>query len=1640
MNRVTPLQAPQLLNQIAPHLAGADARHRERFKSLMTLIAASADGEVQRLERTQTLYPGVTADSIKSDLATFKTALALAADKSGLGKLVLVSPKGRGGPNQLLWLEIEAHLQPAVPAATHLATTYIEQQISVAAHAVDLSPLQVAVSFAGVDQKLADALLAGVQVGLKARKSTLACRIHFWTFRSPLGDGIQGGQNDHQTIQEQFKRSVAGLLLVSPSACASQYIQEMEWPLFRTAAGKIIKPFLAVQLAPVWEGTHKLGVLDRSAKGDRTQLLHLHDDGQNLAWDDCLNKASQKRKFEEKLIDQLMDLIQASLPPPSTPPTGSTAPSPGKKPSPGAAKKKAQEAPQSSAALHRPCYLEADQQANVPGLGKSLGTLDAGPARQQSDHPKTPPESAIEAGVEIVPAMVHWACDPGDTPFAVLLGEYGMGKTWNSQLLAQALEKRIHNPSPGSGATPTPIYLDLRRAIEDNKALLSGDLPTLELFLDRLNARSAPAGQAAPTGKDTLQAVQQEGALLIFDGLDEVLAHNPDEAWGQQFINLLFSALPFSHWPPHLNKETASKNPGKLLLTCRTHYFKSTQTQNEQILGVGREQHRAAQPRAWQMLPFTKDQVLGYLQLHAPAQDPQVLFDLIASVHNLLEVSSRPQGLKMVCGQIGKLEQAKRDGTLVNGATIYAWMVQEWLNRDMGKHQLLQEDKATLMQDLALHLWQRGAREIQWAQLAKWFRAWLRLDPVRSATPQYQKATETTLLTDLRNATFLVRPGEDSFSFAHTSILEYFLALRLHRSLELDDIPAWEDLNPSPETLVFLHQHQLTCDDYTQNQACNTLRKHLARADTAGPAARLGLLALFERSPAEWALATLNISGLNLERHAFEGLQLETLVADGALLAESRWSHCRFKHSSWKHADGRQAQFDHLQGCHADFTDANLRASRWRQVAVDQIDLHRAQTQAMQTVGYRTQGSQPWTGHADSPLAAALPRGWHLQWTGHTSTITACALSTDGQTLLTASWDNTARLWNRQGECLRVLQGHESALIACALSADGHTLLTASYDKTARLWNRQGECLQVLQGHESTLNACALSADGHTVLTTSDDKTARLWSRQGECLQVLQGHESGLSACALSADGHTLLTASYDHTARLWNRQGECLLVLRGHEEGLSACALSADGHTLLTASWDNTARLWSRQGECLQVLRGREDIVTACALSADGSTLLTASQDDARLWNRQGECLLVLQGHEDILSACALSANGHTLLTASGDKTAQLWSRQGECLLVLQGHESKLNACALSVDGRTLLTASGDKTARLWNRQGECLQVLQGHESKLNACALSVDGHTVLTASDDKTARLWSRQGECLQVLQGHKRRLSACALSADGHTLMTASLDNTARLWNRQGECLQVLQGHERRLSACALSADGLTVLTAAWDHTARLWNRQGECLQVLQGHESRLSACALSADGHTLLTASHDHTARLWNRQGECLLVLRGHEGGLSACALSADGNILLTATHDTARLWNRQGECLQVLQGHDEGLIACVLSADGHTAITATAIQVRHWRRGTSDWACTLELRPTTQTRIWLDQATLTLRLDGPDWPYWQLQSSSPAVPGVEPVPKFLLGESIADMGPMAHEQLANADQWHFLPRDDIQVRNGREPKR
>ena len=77
------------------------------------------------------------------------------------------------------------------------------------------------------------------------------------------------------------------------------------------------------------------------------------------------------------------------------------------------------------------------------------------------------------------------------------------------------------------------------------------------------------------------------------------------------------------------------------------------------------------------------------------------------------------------------------------------------------------------------------------------------------------------------------------------------------------------------------------------------------------------------------------------------------------------------------------------------------------------------------------------------------------------------------------------------------LQGHEDAVMSVSFSPDGQTIATASWDTTVKLWRRDGEELQTLFGHQDEVWSVSFSPDGERIATASWDKTVKLWSRDG---------------------------------------------------------------------------------------------------------------------------------------------------------------------------------------------------------------------------------------------------------------------------------------------------------------------------------------------------------------------------------------------------------------------------------------------------------------------------------------------------------------------------------------------------------------
>jgi WD40 repeat protein len=362
---------------------------------------------------------------------------------------------------------------------------------------------------------------------------------------------------------------------------------------------------------------------------------------------------------------------------------------------------------------------------------------------------------------------------------------------------------------------------------------------------------------------------------------------------------------------------------------------------------------------------------------------------------------------------------------------------------------------------------------------------------------------------------------------------------------------------------------------------------------------------------------------------------------------------------------------------------------------------------------------------------------------GHGSGRTA--LSPDGGRLYfvgdTAvyAWDTTT------GKELTAFAGHASTVWSVAFAPDGKTIVTASDDGTARLWDvatakqlaelsaggRANRRLHDTQPFDlAPYVRAGFTSDGKRVVATWPGAGVELWD--AATLQglpaLLPPHMEGSYVLAIAGRDNLAATLGPDGQIRLWDAgHGEARLTLPwqpgdvpGPAPELAALAFSPSASALAVAglrSPDNRLKVFETSTGKLRLdldlaAAGRGDVgelpalvlaqraVTRMVYSQNGKTLVLAGPHALYLHDAlTGKERLVLAGPGTFGPSVALSPDGSLVAAGTLDGRLRLWSAAtGKLLVEQKGHDAFVAATAFSPDGKTLATAANDTTVLLWD------------------------------------------------------------------------------------------------------------------------------------------------------------------------------------------------------------------------------------------------------------------------------------------------------------------------------------------------------
>ncbi|MBI4651490.1 pentapeptide repeat-containing protein, partial [Candidatus Desantisbacteria bacterium] len=335
---------------------------------------------------------------------------------------------------------------------------------------------------------------------------------------------------------------------------------------------------------------------------------------------------------------------------------------------------------------------------------------------------------SVKIDQDALDALFRWL-ENDDYSYCAILGDYGIGKTFLSRMFArELLQKRKQNPE-----LPLPLYIDLRHI----NTYIGDRIPTAEEMIDSILKKN---GVRDVKPEIVIELVRQGDIIIIFDGLDEKTVHlQPAQA--NKFIEQIQSILPNREIKDKSQESDIQKNKkytyqGKLLIACRTHYFRDHREEKNMLTGGRRTGRRSDDFLVYYLKPFNEDQIKLYLEKIFGIERRNETWELINRIHNLADLSERPYLLSLITEHLGDLKRKTDEGQ------------EDWVDNEVDSKYKI----------------------------------------------SYENILRMTIESDIRTSTFLIRDGNNNFRFAHTSLQEFFIARYVVRGLssekpEVFDLP-----------------------------------------------------------------------------------------------------------------------------------------------------------------------------------------------------------------------------------------------------------------------------------------------------------------------------------------------------------------------------------------------------------------------------------------------------------------------------------------------------------------------------------------------------------------------------------------------------------------------------------------------------------------------------------------------------------------------------------------------------------------------------------------------------------------------------------------------------------------------------------
>jgi cytochrome c len=316
------------------------------------------------------------------------------------------------------------------------------------------------------------------------------------------------------------------------------------------------------------------------------------------------------------------------------------------------------------------------------------------------------------------------------------------------------------------------------------------------------------------------------------------------------------------------------------------------------------------------------------------------------------------------------------------------------------------------------------------------------------------------------------------------------------------------------------------------------------------------------------------------------------------------------------------------------------------------------------------------------------------------------------------------------------MRGHGGPVRALAITQDGETAISGSFDASVIRWSLAKETAeQVLRFHPSAVTSVAGLPGGWAVSGGEDGKIALWKPDEAKPIAVLDGHTGPVSALATSEAIGGIASASWDGTTRVWIGSGivsNSSLVFQGHKGNVNGVAFAADQKSIISAGYDATLRITPLAGGAVTSIQLPTPL-NAVRVAFDGEIIAAGADGKLYLRKPDGSERLTVEVQEMPITSLALSDDGEMIAAAGLRGAVKILSRDtGKEISTLVGPGLPVWSLAFHPDGKTILTGGADRVVRKWTvATGQPLSPANAPKADFPAAMMNERGAQVFRACD---------------------------------------------------------------------------------------------------------------------------------------------------------------------------------------------------------------------------------------------------------------------------------------------------------------------